>query len=128
MLFVLFFLLSWLSGLLTVLLVAFITYEQFSIIDITSFAVFLFIGSLLLIPIVYYPLLKWLGRKIGVNKMIGYPLLLVFLANLPVYYIIWLKEGDLYGKDEAFLFFLAFIVTGLVFGMASAWKKLKVEG
>jgi len=128
MIFLLIFFLSWLSGLFVILLIAFILYDSFSIIDITSFAVFTFVGCLIVIPLIYLLVLKYSKRKItGKKQFIYFPASLALLANLPVYFIIWLNTNDLYGKNEAFLFFTAFFTTAIVFGIAWAWKE-KVLG
>jgi hypothetical protein len=106
-----------------ILIVSFISLESFSIVDITSFAVFTLTGCLIVIPIFYLLTLKYLGNKINsIKKFIWYPALLILIANLPVYFMIWLKTNDLYGKNEAFLFLYAFITTAFVFGISLAWK------
>jgi hypothetical protein len=106
-----------------ILLFAFTSYTSFSIIDITSFAVFTLAGCIIIIPAIYLPFLKYLGKKVSDGKQFfWFPVALILLANLPVYFIIWLKTNDLYGRSEAILFFLAFVTTALVFGLSWAWK------
>ena len=123
MIFFLSFLLSWLSGFFVILIVSFISYESFSIVDITSFAVFTLGSCLIVIPIFYLLTLKYLGNKItGIKQYVWFPVLLILIANLPVYFMIWLKTNDLYGKNEAFLFLYAFITTAFIFGISLAWK------
>lgn len=123
MLYVLSFFLSWLSGMLTILIVAFFSYDQFSIIDISSFAVLTFAGFLILFLLVYLIVLRIVNKKIGVSKQFVYlPLIFSMLANLPVYFLIWKNMGDLYGNSEATLFTLGFMTSGLVFGFFRAWK------
>ena len=130
--FILLFLLSWLGGLLILLLAAFFSYEFLSVVDITSFAVFLLAGCLILLPGIYLPVLYLLNRKIKharhpvENHILYFPLLLALLANLPVYFLIWLKTYDLYGKSEAILFYAGFLTIGIVFGMGWAWKNKKL--
>ena len=123
MIFILSFLLSWLSGMFVILVFAFIPYEHFSIVDITGFAVLTFAISLLIVPILYQLALnvlrKWLN---GRNPFIYYPVILNLLVNLPVYFIIWQKFDGLYGRDEAILFTLCFISIASVFGLCMAWK------
>lgn len=123
MIFLLSFLISWLSGMFMILLLAFISYEQFSFIDITSFAVLMLAGCIIVIPLIYLLVLKFLEKKIYGNKQfIYFPATLILLANLPVYYIIWSKINDLYGKSEGLLFVSGFVTTGLMFGILWAWK------
>lgn len=123
MIFLLSFLLSWLSGLLVVLVVAFFSYDDFSIVDITSFAVFTLAGCLILIPLIYSFVIKFLKRKTGGRWQFFYfPASLVLLANLPMYIIILLNTNNLYGPSEALLFTFCFATTGLVFGVCMARK------
>ena len=101
MLYVLSFFLSWLSGMLTILIVAFFSYDQFSIIDISSFAVLTFAGFLILFLLVYLIVLRIVNKKIGVSKQFVYlPLIFSMLANLPVYFLIWKNMGDEYSKHS----------------------------
>ena len=123
--FILLFLLSWLGGLLILLLAAFLSYEFLSVVDITSFAVFLLAGCLILLPGIYLPVLKLLSRIIKKNQILYFPVFLTLLANLPVYFLIWLKTYDLYGKSEAILFYAAFLTIGIIFGTGWAWKRKK---
>jgi len=123
MLYILSFLLSWLSGMLVILITAFFSYDQFSIQDITSFAVFTFAGFLILFLLIYLFLLKAINKKIASNKQfIYFPLIFSLLANLPVYFIIWKNTPGLYGNAEATLFTLSFLTSGIVFGLFWAWK------
>jgi len=125
--FILLFFLSWLGGLLILFLAAFFSYEFLSVVDITSFAVFLLAGCLILLPGIYLPVLYLLNRKIKQYHIFYFPLLLALLANLPVYFVIWLKTYDLYGKSEAILFYAGFLTIGIVFGMGWAWKRKKLD-
>ena len=125
--FILLFLLSWLGGLFILLLAAFLSYEFLSVVDITSFAVFLLAGCLILLPGIYLPVLYLLNRKIKQNHILYFPLLLALLANLPVYFLIWLKTYNLYGKSEAILFYAGFLTIGIVFGIGWAWKRKKLD-
>ena len=128
MLYFLSFLLSWLCGMLVILVTAFFVYEQFSIIDITSFAVFTFAGSLILFLSVYLLLLRSVTKKIQVDKPFIYsPLLFGLIANLPAYIVTWINTPALYGKGEAILFTLGFLTSGSVFGLFWAWKN-KMQG
>src|SRR4030095_5653024 len=112
------FLLSWLCGMLVILITAFYSYDQFSIIDITSFAVMTFGGFLVLFLVIYLPVLKMVNKKISVSKQfIYFPFIFSLLANLPVYFIIWKNIGNYYGKGEAILFTLGFLTSGFVFGL-----------
>ena len=127
MFYVLSFLLSWLCGILVILVSAFFTYDQFSIIDITSFAVFTFAGFLILFLLIYLLVLKIVTKKIPGKQFLFYPLVFAGLANPPTYFIIWKNTPELYGKGEASLFTLGFIAMGLVFGMLWAWRS-KIQG
>jgi len=123
MLYVLSFLLSWLSGMLTILITAFFSYDQFSMVDIVSFATLTFAGFLILFFLVYLILLKVANNKItGSNQFIYFPIIFALPANLPVYFLIWKNMGALYGSSEATLFALGFLTSGLVFGLFWAWK------
>jgi hypothetical protein len=123
MLYFLSFLLSWLSGMLVILITAFYSYDQFSIIDIASFAVMTFVGFLIMFLLIYLLVLKTVNKKIvGPKQFIYFPLIFSLLANLPAYLLIWKNIGDLYGASEATLFILGFFASGLVFGLFWAWK------
>ena len=123
MIHVLSFLLSWLCGMLMILIIAFFSFDQFSIQDITSFAVFTFTGFLILFLLIYLIVLKTINKKIVGNKQfIYFPIIFSFLANLPVYILIWKNTPELYGQSEATLFTLSFLTSGLVFGLFRAWK------
>ena len=123
MLYVLSFLLSWLSGMLVILITAFFSYDQFSMIDIVSFAVLTFTGFLILFLLIYLIVLRIASKKIVRSKQfIYFPIIFSLLANLPVYFIIWKNMGDLYGSSEATLFTLGFLTSGFVFGSFWAWK------
>ncbi len=128
MLYLLSFFLSWLSGMLTILITAFFSYDQFSIIDISSFAVLTFVGYLILFLLIYLVVLRIANKKIGVVKQfIYFPLIFSLPANLPVYFLIWINNGNLYGSSEATLFTIGFLSSGLVFGLFWAWKN-KIVG
>jgi hypothetical protein len=123
MIFILVLLLSWLSGLLVIFLFAFSSYESFSIVDVTSFAVFTLAECIILIPIFYLLLLKWLNKKITATKRFFYfPIALILIANLPAYFIIWKETNDLYGQSEATLFYLGSCTIAFVFGISWAWQ------
>ena len=123
MIFLLSFLLSWCSGFLVVLLVAFAYYDSFSLVDITSFAVFTVAGAAIAVPLFYFTTLKFLGKKIaGRKQFLWFPLVLVLLSNLPVYYMIQIRINEFYGRGEALLFLQHYIVSAIVFGMSWAWK------
>ncbi len=123
MLHVLSFLLSWLCGMLVILITAFYSYDQFSIIDITSFAVMTFVSFLLIVLVIYLFVLKTINKRItGSKQFVYFPLIFSLLANLLVYFIIWKNVGNYYGKGEATLFTLGFLTSGFVFGLFWAWK------
>jgi len=123
MLYVLSFLLSWLSGMLVILITAFFLYDQFSMIDIVSFVVLTFTGFLILFLLIYLILLKMVNNKIIAGKQfIYFPIIFSLFANLPVYFLIWKNMADLYGSSEATLFTLGFLTSGFVFGLFWAWK------
>lgn len=124
MLSVLSFLLSWLSGMLVILVIAFFLYEHFSMIDIASFAMLTFAGFLILFLLIYLVTLKIVTKRIATNnkQFICFPIIFSLLANLPAYFLIWKNVGDLYGSSEGTLFILGFLTIGLVFGLFRAWK------
>ena len=103
------FLLSWLCGMLVILIVAFFSYDQFSIIDIMSFAIMTFAGCLILFLLIYIFLLRFINKKIIGNKQFVYfPVIFSLVANLPAYFLIWKNTGVLYVKVGATLFSWAF--------------------
>ena len=123
MLYPLSFLLSWLSGMLVILITAFFSYDQFSMIDIATFAMLTFAGFLIVFLLIYLFTLRIINKKIvGVKQFIYFPIIFSLLANLPVYFLIWKDMGDLYGSSEATLFTLGFLTSGFVFGLFWAWK------
>ena len=122
------FLLSWLCGMLVILISAFYAYDQFSIIDITSFAVLMFAGFLILFLGIYLLVLKFISKKIQAPwQFIYFPLVFAGIANLPVYFIIWKNTPEFYGRGEANLFTMGFMTCGLIFGFFWAWIN-KVNG
>src|SRR6185503_11187565 len=127
MFYVLSFLLSWLCGMLVILITAFFKYDQFSIVDITSFAVFTFAGFLILFLVIYLLVLRFISKKVTINQFIYFPLIFSLAANLPAYFLIWKNTPGLYGRGEATLFTLGFVTIGLVFGTLWAWRN-KVQG
>ena len=123
MFYILSFLLSWLSGMLVILITAFVSYDQFSMIDILSFAMMTFAGFLILFSLIYLIVLKVIGNKIAGSQTVYYfPIIFSLFANLPVYFLIWKNMGDLYGSSDATLFALGFLTSGFVFGLFWAWK------
>lgn len=127
MLYFLSFLLSWLAGMLLILIFAFYSYDQFSIIDITSFAVMTFVGFLIMFLLIYLFILQTLNKKIiGPNQFIYFPLIFSLPANLPAYLFLWKNIGNYYGTSEATLFILGFLTSGLVFGLFWAWKNKRL--
>ena len=127
MLYILSFFLSYLSGMLVILITAFFSYDQFSLIDIVSFAILTFAGFLILYLLIYLIALRIVNKKIiGYKQSIFFPIIFSLVANLPAYFLIWKNSGDLYGSSEAILFILGFLTSGLVFGSFWAWKN-KIE-
>jgi hypothetical protein len=117
------FLLAWLCGYFIILATSFALYEQFSIIDITSFAVFSLAGSLVVVLLFYRLVIKFLLKIYPwKNQYVFFPLALILAGNLPVYFFAWLKYPELYGRSEALLFTLFFITAAFVSGLCEAWK------
>lgn len=110
-----------------ILISAFYAYDQFSIIDITSFAVFTFAAFLILFLVIYLLVLKFINKKIErAKQLIFFPLVFALVANLPAYFIIWKNTPEFYGRGEANLFTMGFITCGLIFGLFWAWiNKMK---
>lgn len=116
------FLLSWLCGLFVILVSSFLAYEVLSMVDIASFAFLSFGVSLVLVPLVYRFTLKLFFRKItGRNQFINFPATLIFISNLPVYFLLWYNTGDLFGPSETLLFVLCFITMAVVYGLCVGW-------
>jgi hypothetical protein len=67
--------------------------------------------------------LKLMTPRIKNSQILYFSVILALLANLPVYFLIWLKTYDLYGKPEAILFYAGFLTIGIIFGTGWAWKK-----
>jgi|SRR5688572_11639905 len=123
MIYVLAFLFSWLSGLLVILITAFYSYDQFSIVDITSFAVFTFAAFLILFLLIYLIVLRTIAKQVrGKQQFIYFPLLFSLFANLPAYVVIWINTPALYSGVEATLFTIGMLTSGLVFGLFRAWQ------
>lgn len=123
MLYVLSFLLSWLTGMLVILIAAFFSYDQFSMIDIASFATLTFAGFLILFLLIYLVVIRIVNKRIVGNKQfIYFPVIFSLLVNLPAYFLIWKNVGDLYGSSEARLLTIGFLTSGFVFGLFRAWK------
>lgn len=107
-----------------IFLVAFFSYEYLSVVDIMGFVVFMIVACLVMIPIIYRLVINLLRKRVPDAKRFFYfPAVLIVFANLPVYIIIVLKTNDLFGWNEAMLFFLGFLTTALVFGLSMAWKQ-----
>jgi hypothetical protein len=121
------FFISWLSGMLVILISAFYSYDQFSIIDITSFAVMTFISFLLTFIVIYLIVLKSINKRNITNQSIYYPVIFSLPANLPVYFLIWINKGNYYGQGEATLFTIGFLTSGFAFGLFWAWKNKIVK-
>jgi len=123
MLYVLSFLLSWLSGMLVILIAAFFSYDQFSMIDIASFATMTFAGFLILFLLIYLVAIRIVNKRIvGNQQFIYFPIIFSLLVNLPAYLLIWKNMGGLYGSSEATLLTIGFLTSGFVFGLFYAWK------
>lgn len=123
MLSILSFLVSWLSGMLVILITAFFSYDQFSMIDVLSFAILTFAGFLILFLLIYLIALKIVNTKIiGYKQFIYFPIIFSLVANLPAYFLIWKNMGDLYGSSEAILLTFGFFTSGLIFGLFWSWK------
>lgn len=99
------------------------SYDEFSIIDITSFALLTFAGLLVLFFSIYLLSLALVNKKVmRGNQFIFFPTIFSVIANLPVYFLIWINNGDHYGNTEATLFTLGFMTSGFVFGLFWAWR------
>ena len=122
MLYILSFLLSWLGGMLVILITAFFSYDEFSIVDVTSFAMLTFAGFLILFLLIYLFTIRIVNKKIVHKQFLYFPLIFSLLANLPAYFLIWKNMGELYSSSEAALFSLGFFTSGFVFGLFWAWK------
>jgi hypothetical protein len=108
---------------LVILITAFFLYDQFSMIDIVSFATLTFAGFLILFLLIYVVTLRIVNKTIvGGKQFFYFPIIFSLLANLPVYFLIWKDMGDLYGSSEATLFTLGFFTSGFVFGLFWVWK------
>ena len=108
---------------LAILVTAFFSYDQFSMIDIASFATITFAGFLILFLLIYLVAIRIVNKRIVGNKQfIYFPIIFSLLVNLPAYFLIWKNMGGLYGSSEATLLTIGFLTSGFVFGLFRAWK------
>ena len=116
---------AWLAGLCSILTLSYFKYETPGIQDAIGFGGLLLFACIVLIPLLYIPTLLLLRRsKLSVSKLF-LPLSLIFIANIPVYFILWKLHKTQMGSGEGFLFFVGFIVIGCVFGLSYPFTKIK---
>ncbi|MCW5911452.1 MAG: hypothetical protein KIT62_10275 [Cyclobacteriaceae bacterium] len=114
---------AWICGLLAVLFTSAVRFEIPGIADVMGFGSYLLIGTIILTATCYLPLL-WLAGKQNfmLKRFYQLPLLLALVANLPLYIILWMRNGEKYFSSEAYLFTLGFFVIAYMFGVAYTWK------
>lgn len=116
--FVLYGLLAWLCGLVTILGASYCLYETPGIVDAVSYMMILFFACVILNGLVYLPVLYVLCKKFNEHNVVRYaPWLLAGIVNLPLYAVIVWQSDKVFGKGEAVLFFLGFVMVALVFGV-----------
>ena len=100
----------------------FFAYDQFSMIDIVSFATMTFAGFLILFLLIYLIVLKLkIIRSQETNN--SFTSRSFFLCLQTSCLFSYRKNmGDLYGRSEATLFITGFLTSGFVFGLFWAWK------
>jgi hypothetical protein len=106
-------LISWLSGLLLLLL-------TFSVNDITVTSSLM---AALLFSLAYEPSLSWLRRRMGgCRPALLFPLASAIVLNLPVFLIEILAIGRTLAPGEALASSGAFLLMGTVFGLGFVWN------
>ncbi|HEU5291100.1 MAG TPA: hypothetical protein VFU05_10680 [Cyclobacteriaceae bacterium] len=107
---------AWATGLVTVLAASYFLFEIPSMIDVSSFAVILFVSGSLLVALVYLPIFHWLRRNRDEEKILKFAPLIAVGMNAPVYIILYWITGNTCSLGEALLFLFGFVAFALVFG------------
>ncbi len=117
-------LVSWLSGLLLLLLTfSFISQQGISELDVNSTTITSLIMSALVFSLAYAPSLSWLRRRMGgCRPALLFPLASAIVLNLPVFLIEILAIGRTLAPSEALACIGAFLLMGTVFGLGFVWN------
>lgn len=122
------FLLSWLFGLLAILLFSFYFYNYLSLIDILSFSIITLFSFTVTVILFYSTIIYFFKRIIGKKNIpYLYYIFLTSITNIPSYFVIWLYKDDAYGDAEAILLVLFFFCAGIVYGSCLKWKNKLLE-
>jgi len=112
--------LSWMFGLTAILIASYFLYETPHIKDVIGFGGLLLIGCSVLIT-VYILILKKIRLHISTDKRVFImPLVLSAVVNIPVYILLWIGSGQVFGAGEPLLFSIGFMMVALFFGAGYA--------
>ena len=117
-------LVSWLSGLLLLLLTfSFISQQGITELDLNSTTITSLIMAALVFSLAYAPSLSWLRRRMGgCRPALLFPLASAVVLNLPVFLIEILAIGRTLAPSEALACIGAFLLMGTVFGLSFVWN------
>lgn len=117
-------LVSWLSGLLLLLLTfSFISQQGITELDLNSTTITSLIMAALVFSLAYAPSLSWLRRRMGgCRPALLFPLASAVVLNLPVFLIEILAIGRTLAPSEALACIGAFLLMGTVFGLGFVWN------
>jgi hypothetical protein len=115
---------SWLVGLFSSLLVSYFYYDEpFSVADLFGFATLSFVPALLVCALLYTPGLFYLKRKLKECKApLLFPVVSTFVLNAPAVLIILWQTGRTMRSSEAVSFAVIFLVMGLFSGIGFVWS------
>jgi hypothetical protein len=112
---------SWLAGLVPVLVFSHFFIEPLSLPDFMGFTIASLGITLITILLLYLPGLFWLRRRLGgCQRAALFPLMAAFVLNAPVILLTGLQAGKSMALSEALLFIALAVVVGLVFGFGFA--------
>ncbi len=115
---------SWLLGLLSSMLVSYFYYDEpFSGTDLVGFATLSFVPALVVCALLYTPGLFYLKRRLkGCSPQWIFPVVSSLLLNTPVGLIILWQTGRTMRSSEAVSFVVIFLVMGFLSGIGFVWR------
>ncbi len=119
---IIWFIVSWFSGLLFIMAYTRIKYDMPSFQDLIGFGGLLLFSCIMLIPFFYNPLM-WLSRKLNFHNSWLRVLLLVVVGNIPIYLIMYKQYKDRMSIPEARLFLAGYITIAIVWGLLFQFKQ-----
>ena len=110
---------AWLLGLSAIVLALYISNDgsDFTVTDLMGFGGLFVIASGILMLMLYTPGLFWLGRRAPQKGRLLFPLTAGVFLNLPIFMVLGFLIGRKMVASEALFFMLAFLVSGMVFGL-----------